>query len=99
MMEMIRRWASNPANPKNVQIPLTLFLALEGFLGKIDPSTLTFDEVAAYELAHRGVKEKKDSIRNRQAYSAVIHAGKNEDDRKTALNNYLNTKQLGKLGV
>ena len=99
MMELLRLLESNSANPKNIQIPFELFRVMREFANKIDPSSLTDEEKTAYTFMQQEIQKKTANIRNRQEYKAVIQAGKNEETRQSALKNYLNTKQLGKLGL
>lgn len=97
MMEMLRSWGNNPANPKNIQIPLMVFIGLEAFLNTISQETLTQDEKAAYVYLQKEIRCKKSRILNRQTYTKVIQAGSNEDNRKTALQNYFHTKQVNEV--
>jgi len=92
MMNMLRRWCNNPANPKKVQISFMAVIGIIEFLERIDASTLSSEDREAYEYIRRELLEKKSKVRNRQAYTAIVHA--TGDDKQAALESYLQTKQL-----
>jgi predicted Ser/Thr protein kinase len=93
MMNMLRRFGNNPANQKKVQISLMSLIGILEFMKKIDVNILTNDEHEAYKFISRELTNKKTKVRNRQTYTAYVHA--TGDEKQSAFENYLQTKQLG----
>ena len=93
MMDFIRAIINNPQNPKNIQIPYAVFMAVERFIGQIDTTTLTDDEKTAHEYVRQELTNKKSRIVNRQTYTAIIQA-QTPEEKQTAYENYRATKEL-----
>jgi len=98
-MEYLRSFAQNPQNPKNIQLPFITFLAIEAIVGAMDKKNLTSEGREVFDFVLTEIVNKKSSIRNRQAFSEIIHAGENKTDKQAALQNYIATKKLGEMGV
>ena len=92
-LEFMRRWANNPANPKNVQVSFFAFVGIMEFFNAIDASQLSPDDLEAFQLIKGEIDKKIESVRNRQAYAAVVQAT-SEEDKQTAYENYQRTKQI-----
>lgn len=93
MMETLRSFEGNPQNPKMIQIPFTTFLAADLLLQEIDANLLSQDAQAVYQIVRKELADKKDRIRNRMAFTAVIYA-QNEEERQAAYENYHMTKRF-----
>ncbi|MCL2215790.1 MAG: hypothetical protein FWB91_02090 [Defluviitaleaceae bacterium] len=93
MMEMMRRFGNNPANPKKVQISFMAVIGMLEFLNMLDTSTITSDEKEAYKFILCELEGKKSKVVIRQAYTAIVHA-QGAEDKHAAYENYLATKEL-----
>ena len=93
MTETLRNFERNPQTPKKIQIPFTTFLAVEMLLQEIDVATLSKDAQMMHYVVCKELAEKKDRVRNRQAYTAIIHA-QSEDEKQAAYENYRLTKGM-----
>lgn len=91
MTKALRNFESNPQNPKKVQIPFTILMAMDMLLQEIEPGRLSDDGQNIYNIVRTALDEKKNRVRNRQAYTAIIHA-QDEDDKQAAFINYCATK-------
>lgn len=80
-------------NPKNIQISYELFFKTYLFLKSIDKNSLTEEMQKDYDFMLHGFCEKRSKIRNRMTYSEIVMA-QNENERETAVNNYLSTKEM-----
>jgi len=94
-MDKLRSFSINPSNPKNVQIPFLVFIAMDALLGRVDVAQLSAEENVIYKYVCDAIAKKKGSITNRQAFAAIAHA-QEESEKQAALDNYLNTKRLNK---
>jgi len=93
---MLRRWGDNPANPKNVQISFMAVIGISELLNKISPDALTDDEREAYDFIRNELEAKKARVRNRQAFTAIVHA-RSSDEKQLAYECYQNTKIVNSL--
>ena len=91
-MESLCRWRDNPANPKNIQIPFYLLVAMKMVLEMIDKNTLSDDEKAVHELLRREIEDKERRIANRLEYTEVVRTPKGE--KQAALDTYHKAKKF-----
>ena len=98
-MDCLRSQAEYPGSPKNVQISFLTFLAIseiwKALESELFQNMLPIEIRAAFEHVRQELANKKSKMRNRQAYTAITHAHK--DDKQAALENYIFTKQMGAL--
>ena len=93
MMAMLRQWGNNPANPKKVQISFMAIIGLMEFLNRIDPRTLSSEDREAYDFIRMELTDKQNRVRNRQAYTAIVHA-QTPEEKQAAYECNKNTKQM-----
>ena len=93
MMDMLRTWGSNPANPKNVQVSFMVVIGMIELLKKLDTNSLTNEEIKAYKFIHEELETKKGKIATRQAYTAVVLAS-DAKEKESAYINYQETKAI-----
>lgn len=93
-MEYLRAFTGNPKNPKLVKIPYETFLIVTWLFGK-DPSTFSVEEKALCEIAMHELNKKRNSIVNRQNYSAMKQA-QTESEIQAAYENYRLSKEFAK---
>ena len=77
----------------NIKIPLTLFQEALLFLESLPVMDLDKDLRKQYKNVYLEFKRKQNNIRLRDIYALVV-AAKSDDERKAALSNYMNEKQL-----
>ena len=77
----------------NIKIPLTLFQEALLFLESLPVMDLDKDLQKQYKNVYLDFKRKQINIRLRNIYALVV-AAKSDEERKTALSNYMNEKQL-----
>jgi len=77
----------------NIKIPLTLFQEALLFLESLPVMDLDKDLRKQYKNVYLEFKRKQNNIRLRDIY-ALVAAAKSDDERKAALSNYMNEKQL-----
>jgi len=92
-LDIIRSFADNPQNPKNVQMPVEIFLSIDLLLSEVTTPTLSDEGADLYTNVRRWINDKKNSTRNRQAYRGIVRAQTNEE-KQAAYENYHNTKAL-----
>jgi len=93
MMEFLRAVMNNAQNPKNVQIPFAVFLAVEKFISRIDASALANDDKQAHEYVTSELAGKKSRIVSRQAYKAIVHA-QTPEEKQAAFAEYQATREF-----
>ena len=77
----------------NIKIPITLFQEALLFLEGLSVMDLDKDLQKQYKNVYLEFKRKQNNIRLRDIYALVV-AAKSDEERKAALSNYLNEKQL-----
>ena len=77
----------------NIKISTALFQEILCFLENLPVMELEKDLQKQYKSVYLGFKRKQYNIRLRSIYALVV-AAKSDEDRKAALSNYLNEKQL-----
>lgn len=93
ILETMRRWANNSVNPKNVQVSFFAFVGMWKFFEQMDTSQLSPDDLKAFQLIKGEIDKKLESVRNRQAYAAVVQAT-NPEEKQAAYDSYQRTKQI-----
>jgi len=77
----------------NIKIPMVLFQDTLRLLENLTVMELEKDLQELYKSVYLELKRKQSNIRLRSIY-ALVAAAKSDEERKAALSNYLNEKQL-----
>ena len=92
-MDFLLNLQNNPQYPKNVQISIALFMAIQMLWGK-DPSVLSDEEKVVAAFIENGLKDKTSRIRSNASFKPVIYAT-SKSEKQAAYDNHRLTKELG----
>jgi hypothetical protein len=83
----------NYGKEKNIQIPLSLFNRIVELMESLDISEFDPILMVMYNAVQHGLRTKRISMIHRETFAAVVCAD-DDNKRRTALDNYVNTKRL-----
>jgi len=93
MMNFLNSIQNNPQYPKNVQIPISVFVAIERLWGR-DINTLTNEEKEAFDFVHSSLVDKKNRIRSNQTFKQEVLPAQTQKQKQAAYENWNQTKRL-----